>query len=108
MITKPDPLALGPILYTQTVNRWVKEKPEILYRIHDYLVQYIDGDWGDLDEDDWQANIDTIRRKTPNGRLMGAYKLTDDKRLWIITDGYGMQDEGVSCCYTTILSPDDY
>lgn len=108
MISMPDPLALGPILYTKTVTDWVEETPFILEYIHTRLLQYMNGDWGDLDEDDWQMNIDTIQRKTPHGRLMGSYKIPDKRILWIITDGYGRQEEGIECCYTTILSPEDY
>lgn len=108
MITAPNPLCIGPIIYTKTITDWVAEAPSTLELIHESIIKYLNGNWGDIGEEDWQMNTETVTRKTSHGRLMGSYKISDDRTLWIITDGYGMQDEGVDYCYTTILSPDDY
>ena len=105
---RPDPTAVGPITMTMTVENWINKRPEIFHEIHSSLLRYLDGDWGQIDTGDWDLNTDTLRHKTPAGRLMGSYLLESGEILWIITDGYGRQGEGLDCCYTTILSPDDY
>lgn len=108
LISKPEPINLGPILMTETVRDWTELDPTIAKQVGQNLSLYMEGDWGSIDEDDWQANIDTIKDPLPGGRLMGSYRLSDGRILWIITDGYGRFREGLDCCYTTILSPEDY
>ncbi|MGA1713018.1 MAG: hypothetical protein ACO4CS_17175 [bacterium] len=108
MITRPDPICLGPILITDTIRSWIDENPGFADQVQLMLKLYYEGDWGQVDEDDWQANIDTIRDPLPGGRLMGSYRLSNREIVWIITDGYARYQEGLDCCYTTILSPDDY
>ena len=105
---RPDPISVGPITMTLTVDKWIDKDPEIFNEIHSNLLRYLSGDWGQIDIDDWELNTDTLRRKTPAGRLMGSYALDNGETMWIITDGYGRQEEGIDCCYTTILSPEDY
>lgn len=105
---RPDPIAVGPIAMTSTINKWIDATPEVFNEIHSNLLRYLSGDWGQIDAEDWTRNTDTLRRRITAGRLMGSYLLEDGKTMWIITDGYGMQDKGVDYCYTTILSPDDY
>ena len=108
LLSVPDAACLGPLLFTSTVNSWIEDRSDILISIGQRLDLYRSGDWGDLGEDDWQCNIDTIQSDESGGRLMGAYKLPDGRRLWIITDGYGNQSLGHDYCYTTVLSPEDY
>ena len=108
LLSVPDAACLGPLMFTSTVNSWIEDRSDILISIGQRLDLYRSGDWGDLGEDDWQCNIDTIQSDEPGGRLMGAYKLPDGRRLWIITDGYGNQSLGHDYCYTTVLSPEDY
>jgi hypothetical protein len=105
---RPDPLSIGPILVTNTIQNYVEQDDHLLGEIQSNLMRFLDGDWGDLDMDDWEENTCTINRKTPAGRLMGSYSLDNGETMWIITDGYGRQEEGPGCCYTTILSPSDY
>lgn len=105
---RPDPIAVGPITMTMTVENWIDKHPEVFHEIHSNLLRYLDGDWGQIDIDDWDLNTYTLQNRTPAGRLMGSYALDNGETLWIITDGYGGQGEGSDCCYTTILSPEDY
>ena len=105
---RPNPTAVGSITMTLTVDKWIDQNPTVFHEIHSNLLRYLDGDWGNISIDDWELNNDTIRFKTPAGRLMGSYGLDNGETMWIITDGYGRQEEGIDCCYTTILSPDDY
>ena len=108
LISIPNREALGLLVFTSTINEWVADRSEVLAAISRKIDLFTSGDWGDLDEDDWQCNIDTIQSDEPGGRLMGAYKLPDGRRIWIITDGYGNQSLGPDYCHTTVLSPEDY
>ena len=108
LITVPDLASLGSLMFTSTVNSWIQDRSDIFVAIDQRLDQYRIGDWGDLSAHDWQCNIDTIESDEPGGTLMGAYKLPDNRRLWIMTYGYGNQNLGPDYCYTTVLSPEDY
>ena len=61
------------------------------------LMRHASGDWGDLNEDDWEANNDALE---DGDRLRSAYSTQDGTRFWIITE----HDRSV----TTVLLPDDY
>jgi hypothetical protein len=54
-------------------------------------------DWGELDEEDKQANDGAIIH---GFRILSAYRDTNDKKFWIITEA----DRSV----TTVLLPEDY
>jgi hypothetical protein len=61
-----------------------------------YLARHLLGDWGDLEQEDWQENELSLS----NGfRLLSSYN-TDQGKLWIITEA----DRSV----TTFLRPDEY
>lgn len=55
------------------------------------------GDWGDLCEEDRQANEDALNRDL---RLLSAYSDRNGAKFWIITEA----DRSL----TTILLPEDY
>lgn len=62
-----------------------------------YLARHVQGDFGDLDEEDRRANEEAI---TGGTRIFSAYNLKDGTRIWIITEA--------DRSYTTILLPSDY
>jgi hypothetical protein len=63
-----------------------------------YLVRHAMGDWGDIDQDDWQLNNDSL---VDGERILSCYKLRDNQTtIWIITE----RDRSV----TTILLPSEY
>lgn len=62
-----------------------------------YLGRHVTTDWGDLDEQDRQANAQALLY---GGRLFSAYTLKDGTRLWLITEA----DRSVS----TLLLPSEY
>ena len=68
----------------------------------DYLRRHASGDWGIVCEEDKQANEDAL---TTGARLMSAYFLPDETKLWIITEAAG--DDGNRAA-TTLLLPDEY
>lgn len=65
--------------------------------IHPALLRHARGDWGELDEQDWQENELSLRS---DYRLLSAYTASNGKKFWIITEA----DRSV----TTILLPEDY
>jgi hypothetical protein len=62
-----------------------------------YLTRHLHGDWGDLTEDDKQANTDAVATQT---RILSAYHLKDGTKIWIITEA----DRSSTC----ILLPSEY
>ena len=68
----------------------------------DYLRRHASGDWGIVCEEDKQANEQAL---TTGARLMSAYFLPDETKLWIITEAAG--DDGNRAA-TTLLLPDEY
>ena len=63
-----------------------------------YLRRHLNGDWGDLDNDDWRSNDAALT--SGKDRLLSSYQVTPDLKLWIITEG----DRSV----TTLLLPSEY
>ena len=61
------------------------------------LGRHVHGDWGDVDEEDWQANDVSLQEGT---RLLSAYHTTSGTKFWVITEW----DRSL----TTILLPSDY
>jgi hypothetical protein len=62
-----------------------------------FLKRHARGDWGELDAHDIAENEFSLRRGL---RLLSAYTLTDNTRIWIITEA----DRSV----TTLLLPAEY
>ena len=63
----------------------------------EYLKRHSQGDWGELDVEDKQANDHALDHEE---RLLSAYKVTETDKIWIITE----YDRSV----TTILLPSEY
>ena len=71
----------------------------------EYIARHAKGDWGEaLCEEDKKANADALRNGT---RLLSAYLLPDQTKIWIITDGVINPDTGERYA-TTVLLPEDY
>lgn len=62
-----------------------------------YIARHARGDWGDLGEEDIEANEQALEQ---GGRLFSAYDLPTTERLWVITEA----DRSV----TTVLTPIEY
>jgi hypothetical protein len=62
-----------------------------------FLDKHVQGDWGEVDDDDKRANDEAL----VNGeRLLSAYRTLKGERLWIITEA----DRSSSC----LLKPEEY
>lgn len=62
-----------------------------------YVRRHLSGDWGDVGLEDWNANDEALAF---GARLLSAYELETQGRLWIITEA----DRSA----TTILLPAEY
>lgn len=65
--------------------------------VMNFLTRHIQGDWGDLTQDDKEENEFSL---THDLRLLSAYHLSDGTKIWIITEA----DRSA----TTVLLPEEY
>tara|TARA_B100001093_G_scaffold471735_1_gene494247 strand:+ start:2588 stop:2929 length:342 start_codon:yes stop_codon:yes gene_type:complete len=107
IITQPQQASCGKIIFSCRVNDLIKNYA-LCHNINLRLKLYFDGDWGDICEDDWASNINTIQSTETGGTIIGAYKLFDGTKIWIMTSGYGNHKLGIDYCYTTVLLPSEY
>lgn len=84
--------ALGSVVITATANDMLSRTAVLAA-----LARHANGDWGDLDRDDWQANEQALNQGL---RLLSVYQDEQGVSFWIITEW----DRSV----TTILLPSDY
>ena len=67
------------------------------------LSRHAQGDWGDLSQDDLEANNQALE---DGSRLLSAYELPgQDQKVWIITEAVGDDGQRASSC---ILMADEY
>ena len=67
------------------------------------LLRHQVGDWGDLDQEDKQANDVAVRyegKREEQQRVLSSYRLKDRTKIWVITE----HDRSS----TTILLPEEY
>lgn len=62
-----------------------------------YLVRHLNGDWGDLSEEDKQENELSLRE---GFRILSAYTLSNGTKIWVISEA----DRSA----TTFLLPSEY
>lgn len=61
------------------------------------LSRHVSADFGEVDAEDWQANLDAINS---GERILSVYTLSTGERLWVITEA----DRSSSA----IIRPDEY
>ena len=88
------PFSLGEIVATTGVLAVLEKagQPPLLF-----LLRHAAGDWGEVCQEDWQANDAAVER---GDRLLSAYRKSLGERIWIITE----HDRSA----TTLLLPDEY
>ncbi|WAJ37287.1 DUF6094 domain-containing protein [Pseudomonas sp. GOM7] len=95
---RPQPLLFPPgqIVMTAAVHHLVETGQ---LNPTSFLQRHLNGDWGNLDADDWNLNRQAL---THGDRLFSSYDVDagDESRLWIITESDRSQ--------TTLLLPSDY
>lgn len=68
----------------------------------EFLNRHVCGDWGDLCDEDKQANEDALQ---DGARILSAYHTSTGEKIWIITEAADEDDQREA---TTILLPDEY
>jgi hypothetical protein len=85
---------LGRVVATPRVLRAFEDSGDAPLLL---LTRHHHGDWGELSEQDLQANEDALRH---GDRLLSAYHLRNNIKIWIITEA----DRSSTC----ILLPSEY
>jgi len=69
----------------------------------DLLARHVRGDWGDLSQEDMEANNQAL---VDGSRILSAYELPgQDQKVWIITEAVGDDGQRASTC---IMMADEY
>jgi len=87
---------LGQTVMTRGINALLEEEVITHSDLMDIMTQHVNGDWGDICEEDKESNDYALKN---DERLMSTYTVKGQK-LWIITEW----DRSV----TTILLPSEY
>ena len=88
-------LKLGQVVATVGVTAWIEDGGHHA-AVGDCLYRHQNGDWGEVDADDREANNYAAANEE---RVLSAYTV-DGTKIWIITEW----DRSV----TTVLFPDEY
>jgi hypothetical protein len=68
----------------------------------EFLQRHVSGDWGELCEEDRQANEQSL---IDGSRLLSSYRTSNGEKMWIITEA---TDDSGRRAATTILLPGEY
>mgnify|MGYP003609666050 CR=1 FL=1 len=72
-------------------------------RPQDLLARHARGDWGDLSQEDMEANNQAL---VDGSRILSAYELPgQDQKVWIVTEAVGDDGQRASTC---IMMADEY
>jgi hypothetical protein len=66
------------------------------------LSRHLSGDWGTVDEHDREANEQALQ---DGSRILSAYVLPDQSKLWVITTAADERGNRESTC---VLTPEEY
>ena len=90
---------LGQILATPGALDALQESGQ---NVQFFLARHVRGDWGEVDDEDKQANEQAL---VDGSRLLSAYRTLKNSRIWIITEA--ADDDGHRLA-TTCLLPSEY
>lgn len=94
-MTPPLVFSLGAIVATPAaIDAFAQAEPGEAFEA---LRRHMRGDWGDVDDEDKQANDQSVMDGT---RLLSAYRLSTGVSFWIITEADRSS--------TTLLLPEEY
>jgi len=95
MIAVKSPLfQLGHVVATPGAIEALTEAQTSAWEL---LSRHVSGDFGEVDADDWQANLDAIME---DARILSAFTLKTGERIWAITEA----DRSSTC----LLRPEEY
>jgi len=70
--------------------------------VREFLARHAAGDWGDLDDEDKRLNDEALK---DGSRLLSAYILKSEVKIWVITEAVGNDGQRGSTC---LLLPSEY
>lgn len=108
ILTKPAKFELGTTVITRAINESILDKKLSRFKVMMLIRRHHTGDWGDLGEEDKQANESALEDNT---RLFSCYKVAhnsaskgeltvENRTIYIITEW----DRAL----TTVLYSEDY
>ena len=89
---------LGNVYETSGVHSLREENEEFNIFVNESFARHCNGDWGDLCDEDWNANDFALRNG--DDRLVSKYVFNNEVSIYIITEW----DRSA----TTILFPEEY
>ena len=92
--TRRPLFSLGQVVATPGALEAFAATGELITR---YVAKHQSGEWGLLDRHDLRANEKALKQ---GARLLSAYHLKDDTKIWIITEA----DRSSTC----VLLPEEY
>ncbi|MCX8578689.1 class I SAM-dependent methyltransferase [Gilliamella sp. B2776] len=94
----------GLIYYTPGIKFLAEHDCDMALAVSKAFSRYRNGDWGDdMDDSDTKLNDQVLKQGQKNDRLFASYKLSDDTKLWIITEWH--DERGF---ITTLMLPNEY
>ena len=93
-LLKPGKFDLGQMVMTPGARDAMQSAGHIP---PEFLLRHVHGDWGELDDEDKQANDEALLH---GSRLLSAYRTRREDKLWAITEW----DRSA----TTLLLPEEY
>lgn len=92
MLQTANRFTLGRLFITPAARAMLTDED-----IQEALQLHLQGDWGVVSTEDWQANDAALKE---GERLLSAYETGGGCRYWVITEW--------NRSYTTVLLPEDY
>ena len=96
---KTPKFPLGQIVATPGAIEAMKESGQTA---DFFLDQHSAGNWGIVDQEDWQLNDEALK---DGSRLLSVFHTLKSKKLYVITEA---TDDNGNRAATTILLPEDY
>ena len=93
---------LGQVVATPAALELLERLGEDVF---EYVSKHVRGDWGDLCDEDAEANEQAL---VDGSRILSSYVLgkgADEIKVWIITDA---EDDNGEREATTVMLPDEY
>ena len=107
----------GFIHYSNALTNYIGLNPSLIDEVIVQIFQnkFLNGIWGIVESDSIKTNNHTIKNEN-GGSLLGVYKLSTGRKIWIMTVGYGLTEDKMDLenytkmdyNNTCIMFPEDY
>ena len=107
----------GYVTYSAALQNYIGLNPKLLEEVVVEIFQnkFLKGNWGIVESDSIRTNNRTIKNEN-GGSLLGVYLLSTGRKIWIMTNGYGLKEDKMDLKNytrmdynnTCIMFPEDY